>query len=139
MGVYATITVVPRSEIRKKRRSPDLAQFELYKEWWELQPALDEIGGLAGKALRGRSLIPDGEDADCQFSLVSPTMVKRISKALGAVSDDALLATIHKQRRKTGWRLRKYEHGEKLEAFKTLKDAYRLAARKDAYVEVFIG
>src|SRR6185437_4597163 len=130
MGIEATLTVVPRGVVRKKRRASDLSRFDLYKEWNELDSALEEIGRPVCLALRGDRPAPDDEEADCELILVPPALVKRISKALGAVSDDRLLAVIHEQRKRIGWRLRKYEHKYALAAFETLKAAYGLAARK---------
>jgi hypothetical protein len=139
MGIEATITVVPRSEARKKHRTPKLPRFELYKEWDELDSALETLGSPACMALRGNKPTPDDEEWECQFFLVPPALVKRISKALRAISNDRLLAIIHEQRKKIGWRLRKYEHKEKISVFETLKAAYALAAKKNAYLQVFIG
>jgi hypothetical protein len=139
MGIEAWITVIPRNERRKKRRSPDLPQFDLHKDWSWLQSVLDEIGGLAARALRGHDPLAEEYDLDVECYLITPPLVKRISKALGAISDDQLIATINGRVKKFGWRLRKYEHKYRLAAFKTLKDAYSMAARKDAYLEVLIG
>jgi hypothetical protein len=139
MGIDATLTVVPRNEMRKKQRSRDLPRFELGREWNELDGALEGIGPPASLALRGNQSESDMEDMDADFFSVPPALVKRISKALAAVSDDQLLEAIHQERKKTGWRLRKYEHKRWIAAIETLRDAYRTASEQDAYVQVLIG
>lgn len=139
MGIDATLTVVPRNEVRKKQRSPDLRRFELYREWNELDHALEKIGPPASLALRGNQSESEMEDMDAELFLVPPALVKKISKALAAVSDHKLLEVLHEERKKTGWRLRNYEHKGWIGILETLKEAYRLASKQGAYVEVFIG
>jgi hypothetical protein len=139
MGIEATLTVVPRNEVRLKRRSPGLSEFELYKEWNELDRALEKMGTPASLALRGNQSDAEMEDMDAELFLVPPGLVKRISKALDAVSHEKLLAAIHEERKKTGWRLRKYEHKGRIAIFERVREAYRVASKKNAYLEIFIG
>jgi hypothetical protein len=139
MGIDATLTVVPRNEARRKQRSPDLPRFELYREWNELDRALEKMGPPASLALRGNQSESEMEEMDAELFLVPPTLVKKISNALAAVSEEKLLVAIHEERKKTGWRLRKYEHKGWIAILETLKEAYRLASKQGAYVEVFIG
>src|SRR5262245_16661814 len=102
MGLDATITVVPRSEVRKKQRAAKLRKFELYREWHELDCALEKIGGPARLALRDNTPTPEDELDDCELFLVPPALVKKISKALDTVPGTKLLEIIHEQRRKSG-------------------------------------
>jgi hypothetical protein len=139
MGICATLTIFPRNEVRKKKRSPDLQQFELWKEWNELDQALQAMGSPANLALRGNQSESEMEDVDAELFLIPPSLVKKISKALAAISDEVFLETIHENRKKTGWRLRKSEHKDRLAVLETLRDAYRLASKQSAYLEVFIG
>jgi hypothetical protein len=136
MGVEATITVLTRGERRKKQWPPDLPKFELFKDWPELDSALEELGGPATMALRGRKPVREDEEMDFGWVVVPPTLVKKISTALGKVPDAELLEVVHRQRKKIGWRLRKYEHKGVIAVFNTLKAAYHLAARKGAYLEI---
>src|SRR5262245_9039619 len=109
MGIEAIITVIPRSEYGKRHRAGDLPRFEL-TEWRDLDGALEEIGKPVSMALRGKQPASEDEDLDCDFVVVTPALGKRISKALSTIPDEKLLEVIHRQRRKNGWRLRKYEH-----------------------------
>src|SRR5262249_47376823 len=128
MGFDASLTVVAREDIRKQRwLSAGIAKFELYRAWSDLQAALDTLGKPLDAALRGNRPMT-ADDDDCVHALVTPALVRRIHAALGALADEDLLAAIHADRKKTGWRLRKYEHKAMLAAFGTLKAAYQSAA-----------
>jgi hypothetical protein len=135
MGIEAVITVVPRSEYRKQPRKQDLPRFEIV-QWGDLEDALEEIGKPVSMALRGKPPFSDYEDPDYNFFIVTPALAKKISKALSTIPNEKLLAVIHEQRKKHGWRLRKYEHKYALAAFETLKQVYQMAARQGAYLEI---
>lgn len=138
MGFDAKITVVSRAEIRRRHWFSDgLAKFDLHREWLELRSTLETFGRPLDLVLRGDRRLTDDED-DCEHALVTPALVKRIHASLCAISDEEYLAAIHTDRKKTGLRLRKYEHKDKFAALVTLRDAYRMAAEQDAYIEVFI-
>lgn len=152
MGIEATLTVIPRSEMKKRQRSANLPEFLLHKSWSELQQALDEIGGVVGKALRGNEPIPDDsadedddlddlddDDFDSELIDVPPALVKKINTALAKISDERLLGVVAEQRKGSGGRLHKREQGDIIAAFETLKSAYRQAATADAYLRIFIG
>jgi len=132
----ATITVLTASERRKKPRPPGLPQFDLGRAWSDLESALQELGGPAGLALRGSKPVLEEEFDMDDFFVATPAQVKRINAALGKVADAELLEAIHRQRKEIGPPLRKYEHKGLIAAFDTLKAAYRLAARKGAYLEI---
>ncbi len=131
MGIEAIITVVPRSEFRKRPRKQDLPTFEL-NDWGDLDAALKEIGKPVGMALRGNK----PEYLDWGFIIVTPALAGKISKALSTIPHEQLRTVIHEQRKKHGWRLRKYEHQSVLAAFKMLKDAYQMASEQGAYLEI---
>lgn len=136
MGMDATITVLTANERRKTPRPPGLPEFELGSDWPDLESALQELGGPAGLALRGSKPVLEEELDTDDFFVATPALVKRINAALGEVADAELLEVIHRQRKGSGHPLRKYEHKGLLAAFDTLKAAYRLAARKGAYLEI---
>lgn len=136
MGMDAAITVLTAAERRKTPRPPGLPTFELGSDWPDLESALQELGGPAGQALRGSKPVLEEEFDAGDFFVATPAQVKKISAALGRVADAELLEVIHRLRKATGWRLRKYEHKGLVAAFETLKAAYRLAARKGAYLEI---
>jgi len=111
MGFDASLTVVPRGAIRKSHRlSTGLARFELYRVWADLQPALDALGRPLDLVLRGNRPMTEDND-DSVHALVTPALVKPIHTALGTISAEQLLEAIHANRKKTDWRLRKYEWG----------------------------
>jgi hypothetical protein len=139
MGIEAVLTVVPKTEFRKRPRRPDLPRFDLHKEWSGLRLALEEIGRPASLALSGNDGEGENDDSDFELIIVTPALAKKIDKALQAKRDDELLALIDERRKSWGGRLRKSEHKYQLAAFEIVKAAYRLAASTDAYVEVFIG
>jgi hypothetical protein len=134
MGVEAMITVVPRSEYRKRRRKQDLPRFEIV-QWGDLEDALEEIGTPVRMALRGNQPVSH-QDPDYNFFIVTPALAKKISKALSTIPHEELLAVILEQRKKHGTRLRKYEHKYALAAFETLREAYQMASRQGAYLEI---
>jgi hypothetical protein len=143
MGLSATITVVARSDIRQKRFfSAGIAKVDLDKAWARLQIALDSLGSPLTLALRGtRSPSPLGDDDDCFHGLVPPALVKRISAALNAVSKKTLLKAIEADKKESTAELQEYHDGwlrELQVRFNDLKHAYRLAAKKDAYIEIFM-
>jgi len=87
-------------------------------------------------ALRGSKPVLEEEFDMGDWFVATPALVKRINVALGKVADAELLEVIHRQRKEIGHLLRKYEHKGLIGAFETLKAAYRLAARKGAYLEI---
>ena len=136
MGVDVTITVLTASERRKARRPPGLPTFDLGRAWPDLDSALRELGGPAGSALRGSKPALEDEFDAGDFFVATPAQVKRTDAALGKMADAELLEVIRRQRKEIGQRLREYEHKGLIAAFDTLKAAYRLAARKGAYLEI---
>lgn len=141
MGLTGTITVVSRADVRRKQFfTPGLAHVDLDKAWVHLQIALDTLGRPLGLALRGDRPLSD-EDDDCIHALVTPAAVKRVSRALGAVPMKDFLAAIEADKKERTAELQAYHDGwvrELVARFADLKAAYRLAARRDAYVEIFI-
>ena len=145
MGIDATLTVVPRGQVRRKERAADLTQFQLYRDWHELRGALEAMGRPASLALRSNSPGSELDESEVELILVPPALVKKIDAALRTIPVERLLAAIRERRKalgrqlKSGWRLRKYERESKVAAFDTLRVAYARAAKQDAYLEVFIG
>ncbi|WP_020474767.1 DUF1877 family protein [Zavarzinella formosa] len=141
MGLTATVTAVARGDIRQRQFfSTGIAEVDLDKAWSRLQEALDTLGSPLKLTLRGtRSLLDD--DDDCVHGLVPPALVKRISKALTAVTKKQWLAAIEADKKERTAKLQEYHDGwvRELQArFDDLKGIYRLAARKDAYIEIFM-
>ena len=138
MGLNAYLTVIARSEYRKYPRvnPAGLTQFDLNKGWMPLELALRTMPTPLDLALRGdRPTIEDFEDDwDAYDAFVSLALVRRISIALATVSHDDLIAAL----KSVGFAQRKREHPEHLAFFERLKAAYREAARRDAYLRIFI-
>ena len=138
MGLNAYLTVVAKSEYRKYPRvnPAGLAQFDLNKGWVPLELALRTMPSPLDLALRGDR--PAGEDFeddwDAYDAFVSLALVRRISTALATVPDDELIAAL----KSVGFARRKREQPEHLASFERLKAAYREAARRDAYLRIFI-
>ena len=138
MGLNAYLTVITRSEYRKYPRvnPAALAQFDLNKGWAPLELALRTMSPPLDVALRGdRPTAEEFEDDwDAYDAFVTPALVRRISAALAGVSDEELIAAL----KSVGFAQRKREHPEHLAFFERLKAAYREAAKRDAYLRIFI-
>jgi hypothetical protein len=142
MGLVGTITVVAPKDIREKKwLTSGIKKVDLDKAWVHLQGALDEIDRSLQLTLRGDRPMTDDDD-DCTHALVTPAVVKRISKALDAIPKKAFLTAIEADKKEPNAKLQAYHDGwvkELCSRFNDLKAAYRLAAKEDAYIEIFIS
>jgi hypothetical protein len=138
VGLNAYLTVIARSDYRKfPRVNPTpLAEFALHKGWTPVEAALHGMPKPLGLALRGdRPTLEEFEDDwDAYDAFVTPALARKIDAALARVSDDEFIAAL----KAAGWSLRKREFAEHLAAFGMLKAAYREAAKRGAYLRVFI-
>ncbi|MBL8797126.1 MAG: hypothetical protein JNM56_24710 [Planctomycetia bacterium] len=138
MGLNANLTVISRGDFRKYPRvSPTpLAEFALNKGWTPLELALRGMPKPLSLALRGdRPTLEEFEDDwDAYDAFVTPGLVRRIDVALAGISDADLIAAL----KTLGFARRKREHPEYIAFFGLLKAAYREAAKRDAYLRIFI-
>ncbi|MCI0379413.1 MAG: YfbM family protein [Gemmataceae bacterium] len=144
MGLDASFTVIPLDEFRKYRKDPmhyifpdTLAKIDLYREWDGLDLALQKMKSPLSLAIRGDQ--PEGEAYDkgwdAYFAFVTAPLVKKINKALTAVSEEELIAAL----KEAGLRLRKNEHKDYIGALKGLKAAYRAAAKIKGCLSILIS
>jgi hypothetical protein len=138
VGLNASLSVIARSEFRKYPRvnPTPLVDYELYKEWNSLELALRIMPTPLGLALRGnRPTVEEfDDDWDAYDAFVTPGLVRRVSEALAGVTEDELVSALKEQ----GFASHKAERTGYLAAFRTLKAAYREAAKQDAYLRIFI-
>lgn len=138
MGLNADLTVISRTDYRKYPRvSPTpLAEFALNKGWTALESALRDMPKPLGLALRGdRPTLAEFEgDWDAYDAFVTPGLVRRIDAVLAVVSDAEMISAL----KAVGYARLKRKHAEHLAFFGQLKAAYREAAKRDAYLRIFI-
>lgn len=143
MGLDAVLTVIPAAEYRKYRANPQhhvpptRGEFELYREWFWLDAALNKMKAPLHFALRGNR--PEGASWDedwggAYFAFATVGFVKKIDKSFAKVSKNEFLTAL----KVAGSRLRKYEQEACYGALKTLKAAYRAAAKNNACLVILI-
>jgi hypothetical protein len=138
VGLNATLSVITRKEFRKYPHTNPavVAEFDLWKGWGPLESALQTMLPPLNLTFRGnRPTVEEFEDDwDAYDAFVTPALVRRISAALAGVCGEELIAAL----KSVGFAHRKREHPEHLAAFETLRAAYREAAKRDAYLRIFI-
>jgi hypothetical protein len=159
MGLDAWYEVVSRSEFAKRNQASEESdseresvQYELFRDWWELDAVFIQMDKPLNLVIRGnRPTITDFDEewGGAYEAYTTPAIVKKIDRALGSVSSKQFVLQLKAVRKARAQKfpadirskmasLRSHEAKYFISALTTIKAAYRAAAKKNAYLRIFI-